>query len=112
MGLPGLAGAVDRDLKSSANLAHPGVGKPAKSAGQDPYRDAFDRVEVDRRTARDRIKTRFKDNLTGQSPDGCRARCDERASKSRYRSVAGQHNDWARVRSLMWVRRVDFQPRT
>lgn len=31
----GSAGAVDRDLKGSADLAHPGVGKSAKSADQD-----------------------------------------------------------------------------
>jgi hypothetical protein len=30
-----LAGAVDGDLEGSANLTHPGIGKPTKAADQD-----------------------------------------------------------------------------
>jgi hypothetical protein len=48
-------GAVDRDFKGSADLAHRHVGKSAKSADQDCDRHAFDRVQVDRRAAQYRI---------------------------------------------------------
>jgi hypothetical protein len=43
----------------------------------------------------DRVGTGVKDNLTGEPPDGCGARRDECAPKSRDRRVTRQHNDWA-----------------
>jgi len=94
-GCVGSASAVDSDLKGRADFAHPGVGKPAKSADQDYDRDAFDRVQVNRRTARDRVEIRLEDNLAGESPDGRRAWRDEGTSKSRDRGITRQDNNRA-----------------
>lgn len=55
----GSTGAVDRDVKGFADFAHPSAGKPAKPANQDRDGDAFHRIQVDRRTARYRVGTRF-----------------------------------------------------
>ena len=83
-----LSGAVDRDFEGGADGAHLGVGKPAKPADQHCDRDAFDGVEVHRRTAGDRVGTRVKNNLAGESADSRGTWCDKCAPEARDRRVA------------------------
>ncbi len=92
---PALARAVDRNLKGSADLPHPSVGQPAKPADEYCDRDAFDRVQVDRRTPGDRVVTGFENDLAGEPSNRRRARRDECPSKPRDHRVAGQDNDRA-----------------
>jgi len=87
-------GAVDCDFESRADGAYPRVGEPAKPSHQRPDRDTFDCVQIHRRAARDRVGTRFENNLAGQPPDGRGARCDECPFKPRNRRIAREHDDW------------------
>jgi len=68
---------VDRYLEGRADLTHPGVGQPAEPVDQNRDRDAFDRVQVDRRPPGDGVLTRFEENLAGEPSNRCRARRDE-----------------------------------
>ena len=86
-------GAVDRHLEGGANGAHAVVGKSAEPADQDRKRDAFDRVQVHRRTARDRVGIGFEDDFADEPTDRRRARCDQCAPMPRDHGVARQHND-------------------
>jgi hypothetical protein len=84
---------VDRDREGAADLSQAPVGQTAESFDQDAGCDTLDRVEVDGRTARDRIVAGFEDDLAGQRPDGCRARRDEHSPEPRDGRVARQDND-------------------
>lgn len=74
---------VNRDGQSRTDLAHAIASKTAQPIGQCPNRNTLDRIQVDRRPKRDRIITRVKDHLTGQSPDCRCARSDQSSPKSR-----------------------------
>ncbi|BBY59917.1 hypothetical protein MSAR_30530 [Mycolicibacterium sarraceniae] len=94
-GLPDVSSrAVDRNLQSRTDGAHPGVGEAAKPIDQHRDRDTFDRVQIHRGTTRDRVGTGFKNNLAGQPPNGCGAGRDDRASKPGDRRIARENNDW------------------
>lgn len=55
--------AVDGDLECCAYLAHPGVSQPAEALDQYGHRNTFDRVEIDRRTARNRVLIGLENNF-------------------------------------------------
>ncbi len=87
-----LRGAVDGNLESGKELTHSPVAQASEAFDEKADRDAFDRVEVDGRPPRDRVFAGFKHHFAGQTPDGRRARRDERPSQPRDSGVTRQHD--------------------
>ena len=87
------SGAVNRNLKRGADLAH-------AFHAEDPYpfdehgdRNALDRIQIDRASSRNRIVAGFEDDLTRQTSNRRCARSNQGPSQSRDCDVTRQHHD-------------------
>lgn len=87
------ARAIDRDGQGVAHLAHTSVAQPAEPVDQDGKRDAFDRVEVDRRTARYGVVSGLKHHFADEPTNVRRARRDQCAPVPRDRRITREHDD-------------------
>lgn len=85
--------AVDCDSKRGTDLFHPQVAETAEALDQNSGRHAFEGVEVDGGSTRDRIFAGLQHDFTLEVADGRGARSDQRASKSRDRDVSGEDHD-------------------
>ena len=72
--------AVDSDRQCRANLTHPFIAEATKPVCERGDRDAFNGVEVHRRTERDRVVAGFEDDFARQPADVGRTGCNQGAS--------------------------------
>jgi hypothetical protein len=69
------------------------VGESPDPLGEGADRDAFNRIEIDRRQLGNRIGIGFEDDFAGESSDPGGARSDQSPSKTRYCRVAAEDDD-------------------
>ena len=84
---------VGRHLKRRADLSHPRVAEATKPLDEQPDRDRFDGVEVDRASTLNRVLHRLEHDLAGEPSDGRRARRHQCPTKPMNRSVSRQHDN-------------------
>jgi hypothetical protein len=87
------AGTVDSHCKGGTDLAHSGVTQTPQPADEDRDRDAFDRVEVHRRTTRHGVVTGFEHDFADEPSNRRRTWSHERAEMARDHCVARQDDD-------------------
>jgi hypothetical protein len=70
---------------------HPMVAQSSDAFDEDAYRNALHGVEVDRGATSYGVVSRFEPYFADEPTDRCRARRNDRSTKSRYRGVAGEN---------------------
>ena len=88
-----LVGAVDSNREGGADLAHAGVAQAAQAADEHGDRHAFDRVEVDCRTAGYRIVASLQHYFADEATNRRRTRRYECTAVPRDHRVARQDHD-------------------
>lgn len=89
-----LLSAVDRNLECLTDLSHPHTAQRADPFDQHRSRHRLDRVQVGGTPATDRVFAGVENDLTRQTSDRRRTRCNERSTQPRDGYVTRQDHDW------------------
>ena len=84
---------VNGNSESLTDLAHSSVAKTTDVIRKHTYRNPFNRIQIDRCSATDRVVAGLEDHFASQAADCGRARGNHSSSKSRNRHVTRKDND-------------------